>query len=301
MPPRAIDPGSESVQQALADFAAVAEDCGARYLFVGGAARALAVESGILDARAVPEVRATTDLDFGVQFESQDAFQRFRQRLVQVFSPREDDGQIHFTHRTVSINVDVIPFGPLAQDGRLPVPGRNRDFIVLGFEEALDRAVLLKVGENLWVPVPDGPGFVLLKLIAFGDRRVPHDLQDAVQVMRNFDSAGNQARYFNEFVQEFASEQFNYDEAKYALLGLDIGRIVLPPTYVRVTGILDRLADPGNLDLASVVEHRLVGERLGTTEDAAREFFLLLQGIHKGFDQECRRNSSDDNPPRAEP
>lgn len=282
MPPKTIDPASEMVRQVLADFAAVAARCGARYLLVGGAARDLARGSGVLDARHAPDVRGTADLDFGVLFASDQALSDFQETLADTFSSRARDGQIHFLHRACEIMVDVIPFGAIAPDGRLPVPGRDRHFVVLGFEEALESAAQLEVMEKLWVPIPNSAGFVLLKLMAFGDRAMPHDLQDAVQVMRHYDGEANKQRYFDELVDEFEAGLV-YDKARYVLLGLDIGRMASAPSYVRLTEILGGLVRPENQYLSSVVDRRHCLDRPGTTQDVAEEFALLLQGVRKGF------------------
>lgn len=283
MPPTAIDLAGVEVRRVLADFAAVAVRCGAPYLLVGAAARLLAAACGMLDERTVRDMRATMDLDFGVQFGSWHSFERFHSHLADHFSPRNQGEQIHFLHKATGIKADVIPFGPIAPDGRLPIPSRNSAFNVLGFAEALERALALPVAQGLQVPVAHDPGFVLLKIIAFGDRKEPRDLQDAMQVMRNYDTTMNTQRYFIEFAEEFAAEELDYEHAKYVLLGLDIGRMASAPSNARFCGILSGLAEQDNLALAHVVDRRLPLSRPGTTGDAAREFSLLLQGARKGF------------------
>jgi len=59
---------------------------------------------------------------------------------------------------------------------------------VLGFQEAVDTAQLVEVGEGLVVPVVSIPAFVLLKLMAWKDRRIIKntDASDLLFVLRNY-------------------------------------------------------------------------------------------------------------------
>lgn len=282
MPADRIDVMGESVRRVLAEFAAVSRECGAPFLLVGGAARELAAAAGLLDEREALMMRSTSDLDFSVMFDSMDALDRFLGVLHAGFKPRRAGDKIHFLHAATGITVDMVPFGPIAPDGRLPVPGGDRDLVVLGFREALDHAVHYDAAPGLRLPVPSSPGFALLKLIAFDDRKEPRDLQDVAQVMRHYDSRRNTERYFDELAEEFDAGLL-YENAQYVLLGKDMGRMVLPPTYERVVAIVDGLSRPDNLALAHVVSRGLDSDRLGATEGVAREFTHLLTGIHRGF------------------
>ncbi|MBM5656569.1 hypothetical protein GSH05_34835, partial [Burkholderia pseudomallei] len=129
---------------------------------------------------------ATRDVDVAVcavSWESHDALiellvqtQRFRrhskqqQKLLFKRSAEDYEGEL-----------DIVPFGQIeGPPGEIHWPP-DGDIVmtVLGFQEAVDTAQPVSIGEGLVVPVVTLPAFVLLKLIAWKDRRLTKNTDSA--------------------------------------------------------------------------------------------------------------------------
>ncbi|MEQ1502458.1 MAG: nucleotidyl transferase AbiEii/AbiGii toxin family protein [Myxococcota bacterium] len=80
------------------------------------------------------------------------------------------------THRATVLKVDLVPCGSIeAQPGTLSLRGSRRRLNTQGLTEC-----------STQVLVPPPAGFVVLKLLAFVDRREPRDLRDLGHVLRHF-------------------------------------------------------------------------------------------------------------------
>ena len=161
---------------------------GIPFVVVGAAARDLVLHHGY-GARVV---RATVDVDFGIQVPDASTYEKLRRRLTASgFSTtrtahrlRSEDGMI----------VDIVPFGPIARtDGYVLLPpDETHRFNVIGFEEARASAdlVTLQSDPEVTVPVASPPGLALLKLVAWTDRAADtrkKDAADLAYLMENYE------------------------------------------------------------------------------------------------------------------
>lgn len=158
----------------LRDVKHACAQLGAKFVLAGATARDILMWH-LHDIRAPV---ATRDVDVAVcavSWESHDALiellvqtQRFRrhskqqQKLLFKRSAEDYEGEL-----------DIVPFGQIeGPPGEIHWPP-DGDIVmtVLGFQEAVDTAQPVSIGEGLVVPVVTLPAFVLLKLIAWKDRR----------------------------------------------------------------------------------------------------------------------------------
>lgn len=101
-----------------------------------------------------------------------------------------------------SLPVDLVPFHGVTQsDQKIAWPPEG-EFVmnVAGFEEALASALLIEAEANLAVRVTSIPGLIVLKLIAWLDRKVTNnkDAADIFTLLSMYASAGNENRIYDE-------------------------------------------------------------------------------------------------------
>jgi predicted nucleotidyltransferase len=111
---------------------------------------------------------------------------------------------------------------------------------VLGFREAVDESVEIDLGDGLMVPVVTLPALVLLKILAWRDRRVSknNDASDLLLILRNYGQAGNTARIWDDGADRVEQNGFDVDLAASALLGRESRQIALPASFNAVSAIL---------------------------------------------------------------
>lgn len=117
-----------------------------------------------------PRFRRTNDADFGLYVGDWATYNKLRDELLR----REFKPEPHIEHRLKRGNalVDLIPYGSqIAPDGKLTWPESELEMTVTGFDEACAAARKSASSKAFPVPVITVPGFVLLKVIAYLDRK----------------------------------------------------------------------------------------------------------------------------------
>ena len=170
------------------DVSSVAEDLGIPFVVVGAAARDLVLHYGY-GARIV---RATADIDFGIQIADAAAFESLMTRLAASGYTKSD-----MPHRLISpddVKVDLVPFGPIATaDGEVVLPpDKTHKMSIVGFQDACDSAdqVTIHTNPEILVPVASPAGVALLKLVAWTDRAADakrKDASDLAYLMENYE------------------------------------------------------------------------------------------------------------------
>jgi len=138
--------------------------------------------------------------------------------------------------------LDLVPFGAIeALPGEIAWPPEG-DIVmtVLGFQEAVDTARQVNIGEAVVVPVVGIPAFVLLKLIAWKDRRSRRtsDASDLLFVLRKFFDAGNTERVYVEAQDLLEACDFRVEVAAAGMLGRDARDVARPQTRAAVRAML---------------------------------------------------------------
>jgi predicted nucleotidyltransferase len=169
---------------------------------------------------------ATRDVDVAVCAISWTFHEALIERLVQTkrFTRHSKQQQkLLFTRDgdRFESELDLVPFGAIETNhGEISWPPDGEIVMtVLGFQEAVDTAQSVKIGEGLEVPVVTLPAFVLLKLFAWKDRRLDKntDAGDLLFVLRNYFEAGNAALVYEKAMHLLVEVDF---EVKFAAAGL---------------------------------------------------------------------------------
>jgi predicted nucleotidyltransferase len=157
-----------------------AKALGVPYVVVGAAARDLVLHYGY----GAPVVRATMDVDFGIQVADAAAYEELKRRLEE--EGFETTRTAHRLRSKAGTLVDLVPFGPIArEDGQVLLPpDETHEINVIGFEEACDTAdmVVLQTNPEVAVPVASPPGLTLLKLVAWTHRETGERKKDAADL-----------------------------------------------------------------------------------------------------------------------
>jgi len=123
--------------------------------------------------------------------------------------------------------VDVIPYSEkLAPDGRLRL-GPDIVMNTAGFERVIGAAIHIRLDSGLELPVVPLPLFVLLKLVAYSDRKLGKHLDAIEHVLRYY--AQDDERLWG---VEYQGALVEYDYGPAYLLGID-GREYLGPELIQ--------------------------------------------------------------------
>ncbi|WP_321785972.1 nucleotidyl transferase AbiEii/AbiGii toxin family protein [Paraburkholderia sp. J94] len=162
--------------------------------------------------------------------------------------------------------LDLVPFGALeAPPGAIAwPPGEDIVLTVLGFQEAVDTACSVHIGEGLVVPVVALPAFALLKLIAWKERRARKnsDASDLLFILRSYVDAGNGERLFEHAADLLVRHDFKAEYAAAGLLGREASAIAKPQTREFIRAMLDspRVYDMLRADLFARAATQMFGE-----------------------------------------
>ena len=234
----------------LGEINTVTNELDIPFFVVGAMARDLILWYGY----GVAPGRATMDIDLGVRVSSWDQFNRLKDSLIQSKQFRSHGNKCRLMFRG-DLPIDVLPFD-LDGDEHKKIewpPGDGEELNMGGFSEAYSCAIRVEIAANpkLVVKVASPVGLVLLKLIAWNDRKPENkDAIDLGILVRSYLSLDNMNRLAEEHDDLLNVEDFDFEIAGAHLLGRDLIKICLPQTRKLLLQILDRELDAdGNLPL----------------------------------------------------
>jgi predicted nucleotidyltransferase len=265
-------------------IANVAESDGISFFVVGATARDIILEY----AYGIQTIRATNDIDLGVEVSDWEQYHRLRKSLIATgrFEPAKGPQRLKYQG---SVFVDVIPFGVIADPGgsfSWP-PDHEVEMDTVGFAESYRHSLNVKLarGPDLYIKFANQAGLALMKLISW-DHRYPErskDAKDLGLLMRSYIDAGNEDRLFAEEADliEILAESggFDYRRASARLLGRDISAMADPETKERLIKILER--ETGERD-----RYRLVEDMIELNVKAGSDFeenLVLIEELRAGI------------------
>jgi predicted nucleotidyltransferase len=200
-----------------------------RFFLIGAYARDLR----LLDSGSHRSIRKTLDVDFAVMVASWEAFEQFRQALLQ--RQEADFTSCPQPHRLIfgkRLEIDIVPFGFItAPDGTIQFPDNGQRMSVLGFDDAEAASTEMSIGEEP-VRVVSVPGLVLLKLMAWHDNPDrSKDAEDLCAIFRAYaDLPKNDNRLWEGPDADIVSaKDFDYVLGGIRLLGRDLARMITQP------------------------------------------------------------------------
>jgi len=249
------------VAELLAAAVRVAEREGVEFFVAGAAARDLVLEHGY----GMKSRRATMDVDLACPMPDWSTYARFHAALVGTGAFAPVSGIAHrLTYRGGTLTVDIVPFGGLEEPpGEIAWPP---DFAtrmgVAGFTDVHDHCILVTVSPGVVVKVVSLPGFAILKLIAWSERKdqTTRDGADIGFLCRHYGPACVYARLTGEDYDVLGVEDYDVARGGVRLLGRDMVALMRPGTRARVISVLAA-------ELADASGHRLALTIAGRAQD----------------------------------
>lgn len=250
-------------------ISSVAGSLGIPFFVVGATARDLIFERGY----NVKSIRATEDIDFGVHVADWDQYYGLKEGLLAT-------GNYSETRQKYKgiLKVDMVPFGPFKDENHEIIWAPDNDFKmnILGFEEALEHSLPVKLKADSGKPIPfaSPAGLALLKIIAWDDRTPDlrgRDAKDLSYIMKNYLEADNSERLYNE-EHPIIEEDSDYEQAGARLLGRDIARMVKSDTKAAILSILE--SQTGEQKAYPLVEE-MMDSRIARGDDFEENLKLL--------------------------
>lgn len=244
---------------------------GLRLLQVPFAVVGALVPELLLDERPA---RMTNDADVTVIVESLDVFERLKDDLASFGFARTPAP--HRLQHSSGGRVDILPYGKtLAPDGRLEL---QRGFVLnmAGFEHAVPSAVSIAIDDGPTLPITPLPLYVLLKLVAFSDRKAPRDLAGVFHCLRHY-LHDDERRYGLD--HQGAGVPFEYTGAY--LLGLD-GRSFVDGDVTRTVAEVLRSIAEAEVDVAGMIAREQGSAAMD--DDARADVFEHFAWYSRGLD-----------------
>lgn len=238
-PERRLDPLTAAILQAVDE---VARRQGVPYFVCGAMARDMLIWH--VHGIAVP--RATRDVDLAFALPDWDAFRQLKSALTEnpdFIGTAENPGRLRFsgTANSPGYPVDLIPFGGIATaNARLAWPPDYAVIMnVVGYDDALASASTVVVEPGLTVPVASLPMLAVLKILAWGDRRLHtvKDARDFAFLLTVYERTAS-ARLYNDEIDTLAGVDYDIELAGPYLLGKDAAGAVSQATHSAVAKCL---------------------------------------------------------------
>ena len=202
----------------LTDFKSIIDSLEVPMLLIGAQARML-----IFDSQYQVQGRATKDWDVAVKLDNWERYNLLISIMTTGQNPLfKKTRVIHkFIHIETELEVDVIPFGDISKPKEeINWPDGNQ-MNILGLEEAFVNTEIITI-EKLEIRVADIDAFIVLKLLAWNDRRENKDLKDIIIVLLKSPNEEDEQRVYDEFIDEIIEGRFEVDEAAIIFIGRNI-------------------------------------------------------------------------------
>lgn len=272
--PRRDRPIEQAKLDILIEIDRVLNSISCSYMLVGATARDIILDN----VYGKPVLRATRDVDIAILIDSWERFDAVRNALLNAPNLSESVAQPYRlsyqlptdTHATP---IDIIPFGGIAtEDERIQWRSPYTDLVmnVAAFADAYASATSILINPDLTLKVVSIPGLVLLKFLAWIDRRNAKDAQDLLRLIETYGDTAAEERLYSDDMELMHSVGYDLELAGARLLARDSHSVANQATN---DAILKLLNDPAQLD---VFEAQFIRrDTFPDTSKAARSASLL--------------------------
>jgi predicted nucleotidyltransferase len=239
-----LNPIDEKREETLFKIATLAKSRGVPALLCGAFARDVL----FWHMHGIHTQRETRDVDLSVQTPDWRTFNSLGQDLRQNgFANPDDDHPEKFKDKETQEEIDLLPFGEIAEDGRTLIwPQDSSRWSIVGLQESLRKSLHLEVKHRQQaqqLSLVCVPALVMLKIVAVSDRpeaRYKKDATDIGFVITNYLEIGNRARLRTPPNDDIlADADGDLDLATATLIGRDIAAVATSATRHHILGLLD--------------------------------------------------------------
>jgi predicted nucleotidyltransferase len=155
----------------------------------------------------------------------------------------------------------------------------------VGFQEAFDSSIELRLADDLIVKVASLAGLTLMKIVAWDERRYQRDAEDLALIMRHYLNAGNEDRIYSEHGDCFdlLNEEFDYERASARVLGRDVGRLLIDTSRLVIERALSNQVDQHGIHALATVMIRSGASDYGDYDVAMAALGELRTGILESY------------------
>lgn len=238
----------------------------------------------------IDTLRATRDADIGIALADWDEFERVRTSILDEGEFAPDRTQHRLNHRHLQgFHIDLVPFGRLGGAGAEIAWPPKQDIVmnVIGFEEAFKAAITVLADIDLPVKVASPSGLMLMKILAWEDRKHLHptgkDAQDIRLLLTRYEKVAGRSLYDIDGLMDVAD--YDADVAAARLLGRDVAALLSTLSGAALLPVLDReLADDAT---SLLIEQLSRGGYPGGAprDDDFQKMRLLLTSFRLGLDE----------------
>ena len=219
----------------LRDLDDLFRSLGIAYLLTGGMAREVLLHYG----HGCATGRTTKDVDFGATLSSWADYEALRSVLMNTGTfrpdPKEAQRMIHQDPGTgLETKVDLVPFGTIAgPDGALAWPPDGSHLMrVLGYVQAIESAIHLRLDDTKWVPLASGPGLACMKLVAWmdqGEARLGRDAVDFMELLHQYAHVLTDQELYEDHPEAMDRYDFQPEPAAAFILGKQVASLADAP------------------------------------------------------------------------
>jgi predicted nucleotidyltransferase len=265
----------EATIELLETISHVAQAVGVPFFVVGATARDTILTKGY----GIRTIRATYDVDLGVQVPDWDQYAR----LIEALLKREEFESSREAQRLIyrgSQMIDFIPFGKIGDPGKsIRWPSDDEiEMSTMGFDESYHHSLTVRLRSEpvFEVQFVSLTGLAVLKIFAWNDDRPrrSRDALDLALIMRKYVDAGNLERFYEEESDIVEIENFDFEIGSARLLGRDIAATFRRETSQAILEILER--ETGEQHRYRLVEDMLSGDDF---EEKLQQLEALKVGI----------------------
>lgn len=269
----------EQQKQVLLDVKSITDSLQISVLLVGAGARIV-----VFDKRYNIQGRVTFDLDFAVKVDSWSDFQLLSLQMTQGTNPLFQATRIQhrFVHLATGILVDIVPFGGIGQPNQEIEWSDGNQMSIFGLEEAYYTAELQQI-EDVEIKVINILAIIVLKLIAWSNRKAVKDLKDVYFILVNYTDDNILIERINEIPQGLVG----YREIPAFILGYDIKNTFSQSLIDKINQILVQILQKQNSLLPQLIS------QIYDEEEWDETFYAIVakfEAFKKGIEYNSNQN-----------
>ncbi|HXK50560.1 MAG TPA: nucleotidyl transferase AbiEii/AbiGii toxin family protein [Clostridiales bacterium] len=218
------------------------------FILIGASARDIIFEH----MHGISAPRVTMDIDIAVEIAAWASFDQIKNELLNNYGFETTRQLQRFRYKDFFL--DIVPFGKLAENGKIVWRENQNTMTVTGFNEIYDSAQPITVNTDpaTEFKIPTLEGLMILKFIswydAFPDR--PKDAEDILFILNNYEKTLDIGEVFEKYPDVIENQAFDLSDAGLIILGSGMKATAGGDAFRIINDILIKETDEyGNFDL----------------------------------------------------
>lgn len=211
------------------------------FILIGASARDIIFEH----LHGIKAPRITMDIDIAVEIATWDSFDNIKEELLNKYNFSAGDQLQRFKYKNFLL--DIVPYGKIAENGRIIWRENLNSMSVAGFPEIYNSTQSISIQTNPLIEfkIPTLEGLTILKFLSWKDAYPirPKDAEDILFILRNYEKTLVTNEVFEKYPDIIEKNGFDLAQAGLFILGLRIKEICSKDTYHKIKEILEEEID----------------------------------------------------------